>query len=297
MANESDPAVHQNAKWINPSLYPYQTKSFVVDAGTMIYVDEGQGSPIVMVHGNPAWSFVYRKLIDGLREHYRCIAPDHIGFGQSDKPYDWSYIPQDHAANLDQLLESLDLQDITLVVQDWGGPIGLSYAIAHPERIKNLIILNTWMWSVRDDWYYRMFSGFVGGAIGRFLCRHFNFFVNSVMSVAYGERSKLTLENHRHYRDALPTPENRKGTWVFPKHIIAASEWLDALWNQREKLANKHVMLAWGMKDIAFREKELNRWQSVFPEAAVHRFETAGHFVQDEAGDEIAEMMREMLED
>ncbi len=261
----------------------------------MRYLDEGKGQPIVMVHGNPTWSFVYRKLVDGLRGHYRCIVPDHIGFGQSDKPYDWSYMPQAHAANLDSLLESLDLQDVTLVVQDWGGPIGLSYAVAHPERIKALVILNTWMWPVNDDWYYRMFSSMVGGPLGSLLCRRYNFFVRSVMVRAYGDRKKLTDEIHRHYRDPLPTPESRKGTWVFPKQIIGSSAWLSDLWAQRDKLTDKAVMIAWGMKDIAFREKELKRWQSVFPSAQVTRFDGAGHYVQDEAGEEIAGLMRAFL--
>ena len=291
----TQPSTFSNATWINPDLYPYTPQTFQVPAGQMTYVDEGHGDPIVMVHGNPTWSFVYRKLIDGLSDQYRCIAPDHIGFGQSDKPYDWPYTPQAHAANLDLLLESLDLQNITLVVQDWGGPTGLSYALAHPERIKNLVILNTWLWRVDDDWYYRAFSGFVGGPIGRYLCKNHNFFVNSVTARAYGDRSKLTAEIHRHYRDALPTKESRKGTWVFPKQIIAASEWLESLWDQREKLTDKNVMLAWGMKDIAFREKELERWKAVFPNAAEHRFATGGHFVQDEAGDEIAALMRDFL--
>lgn len=288
-------SARSNADWINPALYPYQPQFFLVPAGQMAYLDEGQGQPIVMVHGNPTWSFVYRKLIDGLRDQYRCIVPDHIGFGQSDKPPDWSYRPQAHAAHLESLLASLDLHDITLVVQDWGGPIGLSYAIAHPDRIRALVILNTWMWPVNDDWYYRMFSGIVGGPVGRFLCRHYNLFVRSVMARAYGDRQKLTPEIHRHYLDALPTEATRKGTWVFPNQIIGATTWLESLWAQRDKLVDKSVLIAWGMKDIAFREKELQRWQSLFPNAQVQRFAGAGHYVQDEAGDEIAALMRAFI--
>lgn len=281
--------------WINRELYPYEAKAHQVPAGTLRYVDAGQGEPVVMVHGNPAWSFVYRKLIAGLSGQYRCIAPDHIGFGQSDKPYTWSYLPRDHAANLTSLLESLNLDGITLVVQDWGGPIGLAYAIEHPERVKRLVILNTWMWSVRDDWYYQAFSGVVGGPIGRFLCRHFNFFARVVYRQAYGDRSLITPEIHRHYLDALPTGDSRKGTWVFPRQIIQSSDWLASLWSRRDRLADKPVMIAWGMKDIAFREKELRRWQGLFPRAQVTRLETAGHFVQEEAGEVVAPLIREFM--
>lgn len=283
------------APWINTDLYPYEARAHRVPAGIMRYVDVGQGEPIVMVHGNPTWSFVYRKLINGLRDRFRCIVPDHIGFGQSDKPYEWSYLPQDHAANLTSLLNSLDLSGITLVVQDWGGPIGLSYAVENPERVKRLVILNTWMWSVKSDWYYQGFSGFMGGAVGRWLCRHNNFFVRAVVKAAYGDKTLLTPEIHRHYFDALPTPESRKGTWVFPKQIIASSAWLDSLWQQRANIADKPTMFAWGMKDIAFRSSELRRWQALFPNAQVTRFATAGHYVQDEQGEALAKLIADFM--
>ncbi|NDJ77371.1 MAG: alpha/beta fold hydrolase, partial [Chloroflexi bacterium] len=274
----SSDAAPINAGWIDPALYPYTSQTFQVPAGTMRYLDEGQGQPIVMVHGNPVWSFVYRKLVAALRDKFRCIAPDHIGFGQSDKPADWSYLPQEHAANLERLLESLDLDGITLVVQDWGGPVGLSYAIAHPERVQRLVILNTWLWPVDDDWYYRAFSGIVGGPLGRLLCRRINLFVRFVVPTAYGDRRKLTKEIHRHYFDALPTPDQRNGTWVFPQQIIGSTAWLGELWAQRARLAEKPALLAWGMKDIAFREKELKRWMQLFPQAEVTRFPEAGHY-------------------
>lgn len=286
----------RNATWIHPELYPYRPKSFPVPAGTLRYLDEGQGEPIVMVHGNPTWSFVYRKLVAALRDNHRCIVPDHIGFGQSDKPADWTYLPRDHAANLERLLIALDVRDLTLVVQDWGGPVGLSFALTHPDRVKRLVILNTWMWPVNDDWYYQMFSRIVGGPIGRLMCRRFNLFVRFVMPAAYGKRERLTPEIHRHYFEALPTPDSRKGTWVFPKQIIGSTEWLNDLWAQRDKLSSKPVMIAWGMKDIAFRENELRRWQSTFPHAQVTRFEDAGHYVQDESGEQIADLMHRFIQ-
>jgi haloalkane dehalogenase len=284
------------APWINRDMYPWTAKAFTVPAGTMRYLDEGAGKPIVMVHGNPSWSFGYARLVMRLSDRYRCIAPDHIGFGQSDKPYDWSYLPKDHAANLEALLESLDLHDITLVINDWGGPTGLSYAAAHPERVKRLVIFNTWAWSVKDDRYYRRFSGFMGGPIGRFLIRYFNFFARSVVLMAYGDRKKLTREVHRHYLDALPTPQSRKGSWVFPREIIGSSDWLASLWEKRELFTAKPTLLLWGMKDIAFREDILHKWQEAIPHAEVTRFETAGHFVGSEQAEPIAQMMADFIE-
>ncbi|MBK7897516.1 MAG: alpha/beta fold hydrolase [Anaerolineaceae bacterium] len=138
-------------------------------------------------------------MIKHFSQNHRCIAPDHIGFGLSDKPQEWTYLPQQHAENLERLLESLNLNNITLIFDDWGGPIGMSYALKYPEKIKSIIVTNTWLWSVQADWYYRAFSGFMGGPIGRWLIRRYNFFAWSVVKVAYGDKRKLTPEVHRHF--------------------------------------------------------------------------------------------------
>lgn len=270
--------------WIDRREYPFEPHLFALPMGAMSYVDAGprDADAVVMVHGNPAWSFEYRALIKQLSATHRCVAPDHIGFGLSDKPPEWTYRPQQHAANLDALLETLDLHDITLVVNDWGGPIGLSYAINHPERIKQIVITNTWLWSVRDDWYYQGFSRFMGGFIGRFLIRRYNFFANNIMKMAYGDKRRLTPAIHRHYLMPLDKSAERKGCWVFPKEIIGSSDWLADLWSRREALAGKVALIAWGMKDIAFREKELNRWAAAFPDARVVRWADGGHFAADE---------------
>ena len=154
-------------KWLDRNLYPFQPHFLELKMGRLHYVDEGQGETLLMVHGNPSWSFGYRHLIQGLADQYRCVAPDHIGFGLSDKPFSWSYKPADQAANLRTFIERLGLENITLIVQDWGGPIGLSYAVEQPENIRRLVIMNTWMWPVSGDPYYWGFSKFIGGPIGR----------------------------------------------------------------------------------------------------------------------------------
>src|ERR1022692_4366977 len=137
--------------WLDRAEYPFSSHYFQLPMGRMHYVDEGHGDPIVMLHGNPGWSFEFRNIIKELSKTHRCIAPDHIGFGLSDKPVNWDYLPINQAANFEKLMDSLDLKNITMIVKDWGGPIGLSYAIKHPEKIKKLVILNTWLWSVKDD--------------------------------------------------------------------------------------------------------------------------------------------------
>lgn len=217
---------------------------------------------------------------------------DHLGFGLSDKPREFSYLPADHAKNLEAVLEPMDLHDVTLVVNDWGGPIGLSYALDHPERISRLVITNTWMWSVRGDWYYQGFSGFMGSPLGRYLIGHHNFFANNVMKRAVGTRSPLTPEIHEQYLAPLATVDDRRGSWVFPRQIIGSSNWLSSLWDRRDVLADMDVTIVWGMKDIAFREKELNRWRELFPDATVVRLDDVGHFVSQEAPEEVTAAVR-----
>lgn len=281
--------------WLDKTLYPFADHYFKTPAGRIHYVDEGMGDPIVMVHGNPSWSFGYRHLITAFSATHRCIAMDHLGFGLSDKPLDWTYLPQDHAANLEALLESLNLEKITLVVSDWGGPIGLSYALKYPDKVRRLVITNTWMWSVRDNWYYQAFSKFVGGPIGRHLIRTRNFFARDIVKAAFAVKRRLTPQIHQHYLSPLDRPAERKGSWVFPKQIIASSEWLASLWEQRAQLAAKSVLIAWGMKDIAFKSKELNRWIGLFPKATVVRFEDCGHYVAEEKPVELIAQIQELL--
>ncbi len=282
--------------WIDRKEYPFKSNFIELDMGKMHYIDEGKGAPIVMVHGNPTWSFLYRHIVKGLSKKYRCIAMDHIGFGLSDKPTEWLYLPEDHAKNLNTLIEKLDLKDITLIVQDWGGPIGLSYAVNKPENVKRIILMNTWMWSVKGDPYYEKFSGFMGGAIGRFLIKHLNFFVRVVMKKAMGDKSKLPGSIHQHYFKPLENPAERKGCWTFPKQIIASSNWLDILWSQKKKLKDKKTLILWGMKDIAFREKELNIWRNELTNCNVMEFNNVGHYVQEEKGSELCPIIEDFLE-
>jgi len=275
--------------WIDREAYPFESHYAPVSAGRLHYVDEGHGPPVVMVHGNPTWSFLYRRLIQRLQNEYRCVALDHIGFGLSDKPDGWSYLPQEHAANLEACIEGLGLQQITLVVQDWGGPIGLSYAVTHPANVTRIVIMNTWAWPVHRDPYYIAFSAFVGGPIGRMLIRRYNFFAGALMRQLFGDKQKLTPAVHEHYLRPLARPQDRTGCMVLPRQIVASTPWLRQLWQKMAALENKPKLIVWGMKDIAFRERELRRWEQTFPEAQAIRLHSVGHFVQEEAPDELAE--------
>jgi pimeloyl-ACP methyl ester carboxylesterase len=285
-----------NLVWLDTHEYPFRHNFFRTPFGSLHYVDEGEGEPVVFIHGNPSWSFQFRNVIKGLSGTHRCIAPDLLGFGLSDKPPEWSYLPEDHARNLELFLESLDLHNITLVVGDWGGPVGLSYAVHHPEKVRNIVITNTWLWSVRGDLYFQVFSKCMGGPVGRWLIHRYNFFATTLMPSMFGTKSLLTPAIHRHYIAPLARPEERKGCWVFPGQITRSSEWLQTLWELRGVLQDKHMLIAWGMKDIAFRKKELATWMRAFPGARVVRYEDAGHFVSEEKPTGLVTEIQDLLE-
>lgn len=273
--------------WLDRHEYPFQQHSFVTPHGTINYLDEGAGEVILFVHGNPTWSFEHRHLIRHLRNRYRCIALDHLGFGLSDKPQTFSYLPQEHARNLERLIEFLGLTKLTLVIHDWGGPIGMSYALDHPDQIKRMIVYNTWFWPVQG--FSRTlvrFSQFVGGSIGQFLCRQFNFFPRVLMPTSVGQRQSLPPHIHRHYLKPFAEPTSRKGTWVFPGAITGQREWLESLWNKREALRDKPFLFLWGMKDNAFTADFLVRWENSFPRHQTYRFPEIGHFVAEELADQ-----------
>ena len=165
MKTNADP---RSAPWLDRDLYPFASRHFEQPQGRMHYVDEGSGPPVVFVHGNPTWSFCWRHLVLALRSDHRCIAVDHLGFGLSDKP-DTVLTPAEHADNLIRLLDHLDIHDATLVVEDWGGPIGLAWALERPGRVRRCVLFNTWMWSVAGDPHFEFFSRMMGGWLGRLL--------------------------------------------------------------------------------------------------------------------------------
>lgn len=283
--------------WLDTTAYPFSPHYFDLPMGRMHYVDEGPADAdhaIVMVHGNPGWSFSFREMITHFAGRYRCVAPDHIGFGLSDKPPAWDYLPEHHAQNLEQLLNHLDLPSITLVVGDWGGPLGLSYALKYPDKVKSLVITNTWLWPVKGTFHYEAFSRFMGGAVGRFLIQRYNFFVKVLMKQMF--RAELPPTTHRQYIEPLSQPEERKGCWVFPREIIGSTPWLETLWAQRAKIADKPTLLVWGLRDIAFRDIEMAQWQDLLTAVEVHAYDNVGHFVQEELGQELCALMDTHLE-
>lgn len=281
--------------WIDRSAYPFPSCYLPVEGGKMHYIDEGQGQPLVMVHGTPTWSFLYRSLIQELSGAFRVIAPDHIGFGLSDRPESWSYRPQDHARNLETLIEHLGLKDIVLMVHDFGGPIGLSYALEHPDNIRALVIFNTFLWSLKGNPAFERPARMFNNSIGRWLYLKQNFSANMMLRSAWGKHRLLTPEVHQQYTLPFQTPESRLGTWQFFQSLLGESAWYESLWANRDRITKKPALILWGMRDIAFKEKELARWKELFPNSRVVTYPQVGHFVPDEAGAEAAQEIRNFL--
>lgn len=284
-------------------LYPFQGHFFQRDGLRYHYLDEGAGEPVVMLHGNPTWSFYYRNLILALRDSYRTIAPDHIGCGRSDKPTDayYSYRLEQRVRDVEALLDHLGVtKHVTLVLHDWGGMIGLGYAVRHPERVGRLIILNTGGFHLPKatplPWSLRLCRA---PLLGPVLVRGFNAFCRGAATYCT-TRHPLREEVRGAYLAPYDSWHNRIGVLRFvqdiplrPEHpsYAAVSEVEAGL----QRLQGVPMLICWGEKDFVFDRHFLEEWRRRFPAAEVHAFADAGHYVLEDAADEIIPLVRGFL--
>jgi len=271
----------------SPELYPFQSRWLdLADGSRVHYVDEGTGTPILMSHGQPTWSFLYRKLIVLLRDRFRCVAMDLPGFGLSDRPDGYGYTPAEHAATLMQLVETLDLQGLIVMAQDWGGPIGMSVAAGAPVRVAGLVFMNTWYWPPKFS--ERLLSHVASSPPLAALNRHGNLFVKVL--IPWGTSATLTPEELDHYRAVQPNAAARVGVCEFPRQVRVAGPWLEDLAERAPQvLGQKPMLLVWGMKDPLFgKQRVINRWRHDFPAAELVTLPGANHFIQKDGPEEIA---------
>lgn len=268
----------------------------------MHYLDEGSGEPLVMLHGNPTWSFYYRNLVLGLRDGYRAIVPDHIGCGLSDKPNDseYEYSLRQRVADVETLLERLEVRDnLTLVLHDWGGMIGMAFAHRHRERIKRLIILNTaafplptakrlpWsLWACRlplaGPLLVRGFNGFCRGALRYCASKPLSAEVRGGYLAPYDSwRHRIAVL--RFVQDIPLGPRDRGFDLV--------QEAADGL----HRFAATPMLICWGQRDFVFDRHFLDEWRRRFPAAEIHAFADAGHYVLEDAGTEILPLIQSFL--
>lgn len=280
--------------WINLHEYPFQPHYWETKTNRLHYIDEGAGPTLLFVHGTPSWSFDFRNVIKILRRDFRCIAPDHIGFGLSDKPADYDYSTANHARTLEQFILSHDLSEITLVMHDFGGPIGFQVALDHPERIKNIVVINSWLWDCSDDPAWRRMKPILASRVLPFLYLYLNFSARFLLPSSFGDR-KLSKGLHRHYVLPFDKPSRRHGPLAFARSLLRDHPWFESMWQRKSVLQPKPVLLIWGMKDRFIGENHLDRFADGFPRARIARIETAGHFPQEEEPGQVAEALLDFL--
>jgi haloalkane dehalogenase len=283
-------------RWLDRDAFPFRSRWLELPGGRLHYVDEGQGAPLLFVHGTPTWSFEWRHLIRALRDGYRCVAVDHLGFGLSDRPRDAAYGPEAHADRLRAFVERLGLEQLTLVAHDFGGPIALPLAQEAPTRVARLVMINSWMWSFTDDRLMRRRGRLVAGRMGRLLYRRFNVSLRTLMPGAYGDRHKLTPAIYRHYLAPFRDPGAREQVlWPLARALTTSAPFFDSLWQARERLAATPALVVWGMKDRALRPHQLARWEEALPHAALAALASAGHWPHEEAPEAVTGALQRFL--
>jgi haloalkane dehalogenase len=275
--------------------YPFDSLATELDLARIHYVDVGQGPILLMLHGNPTWSFLYRDLIIRLNNSYRCIAVDLPGFGLSEAPPGFRFRPQDHAALIAQWLEACDIRDATLVAHDWGGPIGLAAMVQtkSKRRITGLCLGNTWAWPVNGDFHFEWFSRLMGGPIGRFGSNRFKLFINTMLPMTMRRRELSAAEMHA-YRAPFDDGRTRAPLHIFPAQILRAKPWLAQLSRDIADFDGP-VAFVWPEDDVAFRDKELQHWLRMFPKAGLCRIPKCGHFLWDDAPVDCADAIRDLV--
>ena len=280
-------------------LYPFAAKTHQIGSLKMNYVDEGTGDPVLMVHGNPTWSFYWRGLISKLRATNRTIAVDHIGCGFSDKPTDYSYCLQQHIDNLCSLVDELDLSGVTLVAHDWGGAIGLGALLQRRERFKRIVLFNTGAFP--PPYIPFRIRACRWPAVGKIAVQGFNAFARAAVTMATEQTGGLSKDVATGMLAPYDSWGNRTAIYQFVKDIPMSKShptWqvLNRIESQLPELAAMPSMVVWGMKDWCFRPECLDRFQGYWPEAEIHELADAGHYVVEDAAPKVQQLVAGFLQ-
>jgi haloalkane dehalogenase len=284
-------------------LYPFAPGTFPRPAGRLNYLDEGRGDPVVMLHGNPTWSFYFRNLVLGLRDAYRCVAPDHLGCGLSDKPpaSAYGYSLESRVDDLEALLDHLGLREnLTLVLHDWGGMIGMAFAARHPQRVKRIVATNTAAFPLpkakRLPW-----ALWVGRntRLGAWLILNRNAFCRAAARWCVTRRP-LPPDVREMYLRPYDTPEHRVAVLQFVRTIpLKESDPGYAVVRDTAAslptFAGVPVLLLWGLRDFVFDRRFLAEWRRRLPHAETHTWPDCGHYLLEDAPDEVVPRVREFL--
>jgi len=285
--------------------WPFAARYARVNGWRMHYVDEGDGDPVLLLHGNPTWGFLYRDVIGPLvQSGRRVIVPDMIGFGLSEKPTrEHAHTLDGHTANLVSLVRQLGLTRVTVVCHDWGGPTGLSFAMSNPERIRALVVMSTWAWPHPPaEFHTRVFPWRLMHAplVGPYLLGRHNALAGRGVYLSVVDRDKFRREAQLIYEAVLPDTEARLLTWVWPRWIPLddnACAMDRFVWLEQElKKSKLPAMIVWGREDEVFDAATFaDRFKQLLPHAEGPHLVTGRHFLQEDSGPEIAELIRSFL--
>ena len=284
-------------------LYPFRSRYLRLEDLNLHYLDEGSGEPVLMLHGNPTWSFYYRELVLALRDKFRAIVPDHIGCGMSDKPPPdrYAYRLQNRVEDIERLLDHLSIRDrLTLVLHDWGGMIGIAYALRHPGRIRRLVITNTAAFlppgGKELPWQLKLFrhlgpmaalpvlglNAFARGAARMCSCKGLSATVRRGLLAPYDSWSNR-IATLKFVEDIPLTPGDTSYEMVRQTDL------------QLHRLSTLPALICWGMRDFVFDPDYLQEWRLRFPQAEVHQFDDAGHYLLEDAADRVVPLVRRFL--
>lgn len=279
MTNADRPA------WVPNDLYPFEDRWADLDGHRVHYVDEGSGPPILLLNGNPSWSFGWRDVVLRLQAQFRCIAPDYPGFGLSQEAPGFDFRPSSQSRVVEALVDHLGLDGLTVFGYAWGGPIGFGFAGRRPELVRALVIGNTWAWpDMRLP--ARLFSALMGGPLSPLLVDRLNLMLRLYLPRNL-KRAKLTPAERAAYEG--PFPHSRRHIMrVFPREIVAGRAYLGDVERNLAALASKPALILWPDSDAGFSDAELKRWQALFPSARTVGLERTGQFIDEDAPDDVA---------
>lgn len=281
--------------------FPFAPHYNDVNGFAMHFVDEGNGEPIVLVHGDPTWGYLYRKFVPILSSYRRCIVPDHMGMGKSGTPQEpYPYRLRHHVANLEALLLGLNLDNLTLVLHDWGGPVGLGFATRHPHRIKRLVLMNTWAFARWPSGPFPRLLELIRSEKGEKFVLEKNGYLEPALLGTIHYPENLTKTVMEAYQAPYPTPESRLALLCWSRDIPVSER--NPSWGEMKRIeqglaqfTEMPVLLVWGMRDPVLPPSVLRMWERIYPQAITYKIDDASHFLQEDAPERVVTSIEEFL--
>ncbi len=293
-----------NTVSVPSTLYPFQGHYLTISGQPMHYLDEGQGEVVLALHGNPTWSFYYRDLVQSLKDSYRVIVPDHIGCGLSAKPSDedYTYRLEQRVTDIEELVRRLGLKDITLVLHDWGGMIGLAFACRNPGLVRRLVLMNTAGFALPQSKSFPLALAISrSDSLGAVMVRGFNAFALAASYICC-QRQPLSSTLRQAYRAPYSNWQSRRAVHRFVQDIPLSAK--DPSWplvqfvsdNLESLLGSKPIQIIWGERDFVFDRHFLAEWRRRLPQAEIHSYADAGHYILEDLGREARDLIRSFLQ-